>query len=120
MNAAAHDEFPPDYDERVDRVCNAAAMELRSCRGDLLAQLAVCCRYFESGDKEGISHGELIDYLGVSSDSVLDRAGYSSEEAQCVMNGLTMIKYDKQGKPQPPTSLPDNPPLPPEETTFNL
>jgi hypothetical protein len=120
MNAAAQDDFPPDYDERVARVCNAAAMELRTCPGDLLVQLKVCCRYFESGEREGISHDALIDYLGVSAHSVLDRAGYSSEEAQCVMKGLTLINYDKQGKPQPPTSLPDNPPPPPEQTTFNL
>jgi len=115
MNVIPDDEFPRDYDERVSRISEQAARELRSCRGDLLAQLQVCCRYFESGEQKGISHAELIDFLGISSPSVFDYAGYSTEEAQQVMKSLPLIKYDKGGKPRPPTSLPDNPPLAPSK-----
>jgi hypothetical protein len=81
MNSTADNDFPPDYAERMERVCLAAAAEFRSCRGDLLAQVRVCCRYFEIGERDGISHGELIDFLGISSPSVLDQAGYSVTEA---------------------------------------
>ncbi|HXI53089.1 MAG TPA: hypothetical protein VNH84_16350 [Candidatus Saccharimonadales bacterium] len=50
----------------------------------------------------GISHGELIDFLSVSSPSVLDRAGYSNAEAEQVMKSLVLITYDAQGRPCAP------------------
>lgn len=102
------DGFPPDYNERIERVCSEAASEFRACPGDLLAQLRVCCRYFQRGEREGISHGELIDFLGVSTPSVLDRADYSDEQAQRVMDALQLIRDDENGTPQPPDSLPRN------------
>ena len=79
--ASDDDGFPPDYDERIERVCGEAASAFRACPSDLLSQLRVCCDYFQRGEHEGISHGELIDFLGVSSPSVLDRAGYTNEQA---------------------------------------
>src|SRR5438552_3827068 len=106
MSSTANDDFPPDYAERIERVCSEAATQLRSCRDDLLPQLRVCCHYFESGEREGISHGELIDFLGISSPSVLDRAGYSDSEAQRVMKSLVLITYDDQGRAHAPSSLP--------------
>ena len=95
MIPEAGDDFPADYDDRIERVCARAADELRSCRDDVLAQLTACCRYFESGEREDISHGELIDYLGVSSPSVFDRAGYSDQEGLRVMELLRLITYDR-------------------------
>jgi len=100
------DGFPLDYDERIERVCSEAASGFRACPSDLLAQLRVCCRYFQHGEREGISHGELIDFLGVSTPSVLDRADYTELEAQSVMDALTLLRYDEHGTPHPPDSLP--------------
>lgn len=120
MSSIPDDNFPPDYSERIERVCSAAASGFRSCRDDLLAQIAVCCRYFESGDHEGISHGELIDFLGISSPSVLDRAGYSDSEAQRVMDALRLITYDSEGRPHAPSSLPASSAPPPEQTDLRL
>jgi hypothetical protein len=40
------------------------------------------------GCAAGISTGELVDFLGVSSTSVLDRAGYSDSESQAVIDLL--------------------------------
>jgi hypothetical protein len=120
MSSTPDDDFPPDYLERIDRVCSAAAAEFRSCRDDLLAQVRVCCRYFESGAREGISHGELIDFLGISSPSVLDRAGYSDFEAQRVMEALALITYDSDGRPHAPSSLPVSSTPPPEQTDLRL
>ena len=117
MSSRPDDDFPPDYSERIERVCSAAAAEFRSCRDDLLAQVRVCCRYFESEEREGISHGELIDFLGISSPSVLDRAGYSDSEAQRVMEALTLITYDSEGRPHAPSSLPASSTMPPPEQT---
>ena len=115
MTPEADDDFPPDYSDRIERVCARASDELRSCRDDVLAQLNACCRYFESGEHEGISHGELIDFLGVSSPSVLDRAGYSDKEALRVMELLRLITYDKDGRPHAPEALPSPPPPAPEQ-----
>jgi hypothetical protein len=117
MSPEVDDDFPADYAERIKRVCNEAATEFRSCRDNLLAQARVCCHYLESGEREGISHGELIDYLGISSPSVLDRAGYSDPEAQRVMDLLALITYDSEGRPHAPSSLPITSTTPPPEQT---
>ena len=106
MSSTSDEDFSPDYDERIERVCREAAAEFRSCRDDLLAQIKICCHYFESGEREGISHGELIDFLGISSPSVLDRAGYSAAEAQRVMEALALITHDSQGRPHAPVHCP--------------
>ena len=115
MIPEADDDFPPDFGGRIERVCARAAEDLRSCRDDVLAQLRACCNYFEFGEREGIGHGELIDFLGVSSPSVLDRAGYSDEEALRVMELLRLITYDKDGLPHAPEALPSPAPPPPEQ-----
>lgn len=120
MSSTPDEDFPPDYDKRIERVCREAAAEFRSCRDDLLAQVRVSCRYFESGEREGISHGELIDFLGISSPSVLDCAGYSASEAQRVMEALTLITYDSEGRPHAPSSLPTSSTPPPEQTDLRL
>jgi hypothetical protein len=116
----AGDNSPLDYGDRIERVCARAAHELRSCRDHVLTQLRVCCRYFESGEREGISHGELIDYLGVSSSSVLDRAGYSDQEASRVMELLHLITYDKDGRPHAPEALPSPAAPPPEQLRLGI
>ncbi len=120
MSSTPDDDFPPDYSERIERVCSSAIAEFRSCRDDLLAQLRVCCRYFESGEREGISQGELIDFLGISSPSVLDRADYSQSEAQRLMEALTLISYASDGRPHAPSSLPPSSAPPPEQTNFRF
>jgi hypothetical protein len=121
MSFTPDDDFPPDYLERIERVCSAATAEFRSCRDDLIAQVGVCCRYFENGEREGISHGELIDFLGISSPSVLDHAGYSASEAQRVMEALTLITYDSEGRPHAPNSLPASSTMrPPEQTDLRF
>jgi hypothetical protein len=101
-------EFPPDYDDRITRVRMEAALGFRGCPGDLLAQLEVCARYFHYGHQEGISHGELIDFLGVSSPSVLDQAGYSKEDALRVMKGLSLLLEDEHGVLKAPVELPQS------------
>src|SRR5262249_39146274 len=120
MTPEAADDSPLDYGDRIERVCARAADELHSCRDDVLAQLKVCCRYFEAGEREDISHGELIDYLGVSSPSVLELAGYSDQEASRVMESLCLITYDKDGRPHAPEALPSPAPPPPEQLRLGI
>ena len=107
MTPGSDESSGQHYGERVDRVCREAAEEFRSSRDDVRAQLNACCRYFESGEREGISHGELIDFLGISGNSVLEQAGYSDHEALRVMALLQLITYDKDGRPEvrDPTSF---------------
>jgi len=121
MASPAEDDLPSDCIERIERVCGEAADAFRTCPGNLLAQLQVCARYFQRGEQEGISRGELIDFLGISSPSVLDRAGYGDDEALRVMAGLTLLTEDEQGVLQPPTALPATPNPPSAiQSTFNL
>src|SRR5258707_10240700 len=110
MSAPQDNDFPPNYSERIDWVCQHCADGLSAAPGDLLAQLRVVCHYFQEGQEEGISYEELIDFLGVSTPSVLDKAGYSDSEALDVMKALPLITYDQQGRPQAPTTLPPPPP----------
>src|SRR3954463_4439692 len=99
------EDSPSDYAERVESVCREAADEFRTCVGDLLAQLHVCARYFQRGAKEGISHGELVDFLGADG-RVLALAGYSDAEADRVMSGLVLLTEDEHGTVQAPATLP--------------
>jgi hypothetical protein len=122
MNSES-DEDLREHKKRVERVCLKTADELRTCRDDALAQLRACCRYFESGEREGISHEELIDFLGISSHSVLDRAGYSVQDALRVMKLLPLITQDKDGRLHAPDALPPQPPPqapPPEQQDFGI
>jgi hypothetical protein len=90
-----------DYDELVERICSEAAEEFRRCTADPSEQRRVTCRYFRSGSIADISHPELIDFLGVSTPSVLDRAGYSDEQAQRVMDMLATITDEELSATQP-------------------
>jgi hypothetical protein len=62
-----------------------AAEDFRQSVATPQEQRAAICRYFRRGAAADYSHGELIDFLGVSSPSVLDMAGYSDEAALQVM-----------------------------------
>jgi len=49
------------------------------------------CRYLKQGLGAGFSTGELIDWLGVSSPSILDAAGFDDLEAAAAMELLGAI-----------------------------
>jgi hypothetical protein len=104
---ATDDNNSSGYEDRLERVRSEAANGLRVATGDLLAQLHVCARYFNRGTQEGFDYGELIDYLGISTPSVLDQAGYSDEDGLRVMEGLVLLVQDKTGITQAPNELPN-------------
>ena len=62
-----------------------SAEDFKKSVENLEEQKVACCRYFRRGPLAGMSQSELIDFLGLSSPSVLDLAGYSPEAAQQVM-----------------------------------
>jgi len=54
--------------------------------------------------------GFRIDYLGISSPSVLDMAGYSDTESNHVMASLQFLEEDANGACRAPDVLPPAPP----------
>ena len=86
---------PEEYGWLVDGVTRQAADEFRRAAGGLEEQRRACCRYFKRGHAADFSHPELIDFLGVSTPSVLDMAGYSDEDALRVMDMLSDISDDE-------------------------
>ena len=88
------DLSPEAYDALVDRVSKEAAAEFRRTKTEQEKKLA-CCRYFKRGDLAGLSRPELIDFLGVSTPSILELSGYSDDEAQEVMDALAEISEEE-------------------------
>jgi hypothetical protein len=81
-----------EYFEFVRWLSSRAAAELRDAKEDPVQQRQALCRYYKRGFRAHLTPGELIDFLGVSSPSILDMAGYSDEEGGAMMaisDGLT-------------------------------
>jgi hypothetical protein len=84
---------PPQFDPPLEKPEQLArnfleeiAQEFKGCAESLEEQKRTCCRYFRRGPLAGLSQSQLIDFLALSSPSVLDIAGYSPEAAQMVMD----------------------------------
>lgn len=61
------------------------AEELRQAKGNADAQKQALCRYYKRGACASLSTGELVDFLGVSSPSIIEDAGYDEEEGDALM-----------------------------------
>ena len=88
------DLSPEAYSALVEHISNRAAADFSQSKSRKEKRRA-CCRYFKRGAIVGLSHAELIDFLGVSSPSILELAGYSDNEAQEVMDMLAGISSDE-------------------------
>ena len=82
---------PAEYEAAVRKFTRLAADDFRQSSATEREQRAAICRYFRRGAAADFSHPELIDFLGVSTPSVLDMAGYSDSAAQRVMEMLADI-----------------------------
>jgi hypothetical protein len=91
---AIFDSMSP-AERSVQEFMRLAAADFRQSTATEQEQRAAICRYFRRGEVADYSHGELIDFLGVSSPSVLDMAGYSDEAALHVMKMLADITDDE-------------------------
>jgi len=92
------DELAPEqYERLVDEVTREAAHDFRRAGQSIEEQRQACVRYFRRGHTAGLSHPELIDFLGVSSPSILDKAGYSDEDSQRVMDMLADMSDEIDG-----------------------
>jgi len=74
-----------DYRAFVQRLSERTAAELRHARGWPDDQRQALCRYYRRGLRANLSTGELVDFLGVSALSILDKAGCDDEEADALM-----------------------------------
>ena len=85
-------DLPPnDYDGKVQEFIRWAADDFRRSAATEPEQRDAICRYFHRGISFDYSQSELIDFLGVSSPSSLDMAGYSDSAAQRIMDMLADI-----------------------------
>ena len=79
------DTSDEEYFAFVEWLSAQTAEELRQARGEPEKQKQALCRYYKRGERANLTAGELIDFLGVSSPSILDRAGCDEEEADALM-----------------------------------
>ena len=99
MDSEAFNKFDNDSDSSdedyflfVARLSDLTVAELRGARGNPEAQKQVLCLYYKLGLRANLSKGELIDFLAVSSPTILDLAEYTDEEGDALMrfsDGLT-------------------------------
>ena len=78
-------ESDDDYFDFVHWLSDLTASELRQAKGIPEQQKQAICRYWKRGYKANLVPGALIDYLGVSSPSIFDMAGYTEEEGDDAM-----------------------------------
>ena len=83
-----------EYRTIVRRLQAEAAAEFARATEQPQEQRRACARYFERGRAAGLSVSELIDFLGVSNDCVLDQAGYTDAQLVRVMEALTELVDD--------------------------
>lgn len=70
----------------VEWLSALTAAELRAATPHDRAQLRVAlCRYFGRGARANLTPGELVDFLGVSTPSILERAGFTPAQADHAM-----------------------------------
>jgi hypothetical protein len=73
---------------RMQSVRDYGTDELAKAIGDTQAERLALCRYLKRGLGMGFSTGELVDWFGVSTPSVLDEAGIRNNEDQQRMMDL--------------------------------
>lgn len=81
----AESAIEAEYFAFVKWLSALTAGELRQATGDAALQKQVLCRYYKRGERASLTLGELIDFLGVSSPSIMDSAGYSEADQDTLM-----------------------------------
>ena len=84
-----------NYKRLVGEFTRQAADDFRQSAANKEEQRAALCRYFRRGVLTDLTYPELIDFLGASTPSILDMAGYSEAAAGQVMLMLQEIKDEE-------------------------
>ena len=93
------DRSDDEYQETVEMLIVWAADLFRSAQES--DWRALCARYFARGAHLELSTGELVDFLGVSAGSVLDRAGYGEEDFLRVMDLVGELSDEEIARAEP-------------------
>lgn len=78
------EESDDNYFAYVVWLSELTAEDLRGVKGSPERQKDALCRYYKRGEQANLTAGELIDFLGVSSPSILDMAGYTRIESDAL------------------------------------
>ncbi len=78
------DESEENYSAYVDWLSELTANELRHVKDNPEQQKQALCRYYKRGEAANLTASELIDFLGISSPSILEMAGYGEEEGDAL------------------------------------
>ncbi len=78
------EESDENYFAYVAWLSELTAKDLRQVKGQPEQQKQTLYRYFKRGDRANLTPSELIDFLGVSSPSIIDMAGYTEEEGDAL------------------------------------
>jgi hypothetical protein len=73
------------YGAKLKRLIAVTVPDLQAARSTSLKLRVVLGRFFKNGAAAHFSTGELVDFLGVSSPSILERARFSDDEAEHAM-----------------------------------
>ena len=73
------------YLDLIELLRATAVNEFAAATGEEELQRRAILRYLKKGCAAGISTGELLDFLSISSPSILDRAGYSDSESEAII-----------------------------------
>ncbi|BDI30966.1 hypothetical protein CCAX7_30170 [Capsulimonas corticalis] len=84
-----------EYSAFVEWLSELTAMDLREAKGDPEKQKQALCRYYKRGERANLTIGELIDFLGVSSPSIIDMADYTEEEGDDLMQISDALTQDE-------------------------
>lgn len=79
------DESDHNYFAYFAWLSELTAEDLRRVKGNPEQQKEALCRYYKRGETANLTAGELIDFLGVSSPSILDMADYTEEEGDALL-----------------------------------
>ena len=93
INNSCHSD--EGYVALVRRLSDEAVEELRAARNDREAQRLALCRYYKRGLAANLTTEELVDFLAISTPSILDQAGYNDAEAEAVMTLSDSLTEDE-------------------------
>jgi hypothetical protein len=85
---------PDESRARVDELYRTGAELLRGVRQPPALRIALA-KFFSRGTAQGFTTGELVDFLGVSSPSILERAGFTDDEASVAMDVVAALTDDE-------------------------